>query len=176
MEVSSKPLRINDIKKEIIRNNKDLDEKVAELIAMLTMDLIDEFGEKYSNEIINKIINTMYIVASKNAGKKEKRMETVDDVLRKENLGEWTILRNGENNPTFAAYPVMNLGNVVDTKRYIVIPANFNPDHYDFQGKLIGELIKLVTNTPYIIKDGVLETTSVYSIITKDLEDGETVK
>ena len=132
MEVSSKPLRINDIKKEIIRNNKDLDEKAAELIAMLTMDLIDEFGEKYSNEIINKIINTMYIVASKNAGKKEKRMETVVDVLRKENLGEWTILRNGENNPTFAAYPVMNLGNVVDTKRYIVIPANFNPDHYDY--------------------------------------------
>lgn len=172
MEVSSKPLRINDIKKEVLKRNKDLDEKVAELVAMLTMDLIEEFGEKYSNEIINKIINTTFLVASKSTGKKEYRMETIDDVLRKEELDDWTILRQGENDPTFVACPVMDMGNVIDTKRYIIVPANYNAEHYDFQGKMIGELIKLVTNSPYKIKNNNLETSSVYSKITKSFVDG----
>ena len=173
MAVSSKPLRSHDIKKEILLNNKDLDAGIAELIAMLTIDLIEEFGEKHSKEIISKVINTRIFTAAVNAGKKEKRMETINDILRREDLYDWTILRSGENNPTFAAKPFIDGEEVVDTKRYLIIPANYSVNHYDFQGKLIGELIKLVTNTPYIIKDGVLETTSVYSKITRDLYENE---
>ena len=169
MEVSSKPLRINDIKKEVLNNNPDLNEGIAELVAMFTIDLIEEFGEKYSKDIISKIINTKFLVAAKNTSKKEIRMETVDDILKRENLSEWTILRNGENNPTFVAYPIIDLGNVIETKRYIIIPANYNIEHYDFQGKLIGELIKLVTNSPYRIKNNNLETTSIYSRIIKSM-------
>ena len=171
-------LRPYDIKEAIKLNNPSLNDDLSEFISIATCELIEQYGEEYANEIINKVINTKFFVAKQNVrdknGKKTNRVETVKDVLRDKKLKDFVVFSNGENNPCFVSMPFIDGGEVVDTSNYLVVPSNYNVDHYDFQGKIIGELNKLATSTPYRFKRNKLETSMLLSNVTFK-NDGTTI-
>ena len=171
MVLSSKPLREYDICNAILLNNEGLSQDLAQLIAMETRDLYEYYGEEYASEIINKVINTKFYVASKQVSKNKPKMESVNEVLKSKGLTNWTILRSNQDGPCLAAVPFTTDKQVTSTNTYVAIPVNYNVDHYDFQGKLLGELSKLATISPYKRKRNKLETRSLLSTITIK-EDG----
>ena len=96
MVLSSKPLREYDICNAILLNNEGLSQDLAQLIAMETRDLYEYYGEEYASEIINKVINTKFYVASKQVSKNKPKMESVNEVLKISNLNNYDYIEDNK--------------------------------------------------------------------------------
>ena len=117
---------------------KGLDEELAQDIAISAETLASYYGEEYEDTILNAIRDCKIVVASRNKvgsnGKKTNIRETVDDVMRREDI--YGSPYNEKKTPAYISEPVIAEKNdklyVDKVKRMIVLPHYYSSEQPAF--------------------------------------------
>lgn len=136
--------------KEDIKKKYGYDEEFAETIALVSENVIDHFGEEYTDTIYNAVLNCKYVVAPGNhvdkSGKRVSSIKSLGEVMEQEGITGFNSL-NGEVS-AYVSMPQISYNGgeytIDSVKRVIGLPSTFNSSNPRSLGMMTRETCKLV--------------------------------